>query len=169
MPSKRTLIGAAAFSAALAGGGIAGAVLGTPGVSSAQDSTSTTQDSGTKAADAEHPGRPHPRLGVLREAAEALDMEPADLLEELRSGKSIADVAEEKGVDEQTVVDAIVSAGTERLEQAIEELPEHAKEAVEREGLPEGPRGPGGEHPRRQRPDAPMADGSGAEDAPDAS
>ena len=42
MPSKRTILGAAAFSAALAGGGIAGAVLGTPSLSGAQDTTSTT-------------------------------------------------------------------------------------------------------------------------------
>jgi hypothetical protein len=142
MPSKRTLLGAAAFSAALAGGGNAGAVLGTPNVSGAQDTTSTTtQDAGTDAKAPDGTGRhgPHPRLGMLKEAAEALGMEPADLRQELAAGKSIADVAEERGVSEQKVIDAIVSAGTERLQQAIDELPDHAKEAVEREGLPQRP------------------------------
>ena len=39
MPTNRKLLGAAAFSLALAGGGVAGAVLGTPNPSGAQDGT----------------------------------------------------------------------------------------------------------------------------------
>jgi hypothetical protein len=136
--NTRTLIGAAAFSAALAGGGVAGAMLGTPGVSGAQDDTTstTTADAG----DSARPHRPHPRLHALQAAAEALGMTPAELRTELEAGKSIADVADEKGVDQQVVVDAIVADGTERLEQAIEELPTRAAEVVEREGLPDRPK-----------------------------
>ena len=143
---KRTLIGAAAFSAALAGGGLAGAMLGTPGVSGAQDDTTstTTADAG----DSARPHRPHPRLQALQAAAEALGMTPAELRTELEAGKSIADVAEEKGVDKQVVVDAIVADGTERLEQAIEELPTRAAEVVERDGLPERPKDGRGHGPR---------------------
>jgi hypothetical protein len=40
MASQRTILGAAAFSLALAAGGVAGAVLGTPGLSGAQDGSS---------------------------------------------------------------------------------------------------------------------------------
>ncbi len=149
---KRTLIGAAAFSAALAGGGLAGAMLGTPGVSGAQDDTTSTTTA--DASDSARPHRPHPRLEALRTAAEALGMTPAELRTELEAGKSIAEIADEKGVDKQVVVDAIVADGTERLEQAIEELPTRAAEVVEREGLPERP---GRGHGRRP------ADG---EDAP---
>ncbi len=148
---KHTLIGAAAFSAALAGGGLAGAMLGTPGVSGAQDDTTstTTVDATTEdTTDAARPHRPHPRLQALQAAAEALGMTPAELRTELQAGKSIAEVADEKGVDEQVVVDAIVADGTERLEQAIEALPTRAAEVVEREGLPERPKGGPGRGPR---------------------
>jgi hypothetical protein len=75
-------------------------------------------------------------------------MTPAELKTELEAGKSIADVADEKGVDQQVVVDAIVADGTERLEQAIEELPTRAAEVVEREGLPEHPKDGRGHGPR---------------------
>ena len=50
MPTNRKLLGAAAFSLALAGGGVAGAVLGTPNPSGAQDST---EDTSTAAAPAD--------------------------------------------------------------------------------------------------------------------
>lgn len=151
MPSKRTLLGAAAFSAALAGGGVAGALLGTPSLSSAQEdgTTDTTTESTAPAEDA---GRPHRgpfghRGARLETAAEALGMTAEELKAELEAGKSIAQVAEERGVDVQVVVDALVAEGTEHLEQAIEELPERAAELVQREGLPErhGPRGPRGD------------------------
>jgi hypothetical protein len=143
---QRTLIGAAAFSAALAGGGLAGAVLGTPGVSGAQDDTTSTTTADTSDSARRH--RHHPRLHALQAAAEALGMTPAELKTELEAGKSIADVADEKGVDQQVVVDAIVADGTERLEQAIEELPTRAAEVVEREGLPERPKDGRGHGPR---------------------
>jgi hypothetical protein len=157
MPTKRTLLGAAAFSAALASGGIAGALLGTPSLSSAQDSTSTTtQDDAAKTDDVARPHRPHPRHEVVRQAADALGMEPADLLEELRAGRSIADVAKEKGVDEQKVIDAIVADATARLQAEIQRLPDQVTKAVERDGLPERPA-------RGGRPGPDAGDG---EDAP---
>lgn len=140
---KRTLIGAAAFSVALAGGGVAGAMLGTPGVSGAQDDTTSTTTATANEDGTARPFRPGPRGERLETAAEALGMTADELRTELEAGKSIAQVAEEKGVDKQDVIDALVAEGTERLEQAIEELPERAAEAVEREGLPEH-RGPGG-------------------------
>ena len=140
MPSKRTLLGAAAFSVALAGGGVAGALLGTPGLANAQDDSSTsTTEATTDAAARPHRGPFGFRGERLETAAEALGMTADELKAELEAGKSIAQVAEEKGVDLQVVVDALVAEGTERLQQAIEELPDRVQDLVEREGLPERP------------------------------
>ena len=41
------------------------------------------------------------------------------MLTELQADKTIADVAAEKGVDVQTVIDAIVAAETERLTERV--------------------------------------------------
>jgi hypothetical protein len=138
MTSKRKLFGALAFSAALAGGGVAGALLGTPGTSGAQDQTSTTVASSSDSA--AHPRRPAVRRAAhalrqdrragLEAAAKALDMTPEALRTELRSGKSIADVAKEKDVPVQDVVDAIVAAEKARLEAEIDKLPEQVTNLV---------------------------------------
>ena len=150
MPVNRTILGAAAFSLALAGGGLAGAVLGTPSVSSAQDETTETTgaESGTPRLD-------HRGAG-LTAAAEAIGISEADLQTALEEGQSIAQVAEAKGVDVQTVIDAMVAEATDRIETALAELPDRVTDLVNREGLPEhggpgeggfgggGPGGPGG-------------------------
>ena len=57
MPTNRKLLGAAAFSLALAGGGVAGALLGTPNLSGAQDGTDEHDRRPRHRADA---GRPVP-------------------------------------------------------------------------------------------------------------
>jgi len=153
MTSKRKLLGAAAFSAALAGGGLAGAMLGTPGTSGAQDGTTSTTDAGTDDA-RPHPFRPE-RGERLETAAEALGITPAELKTELEAGKSIAQVAEEHDVDVQTVIDALVAEGTARLEAMQAALPDRVTEMVNREGLPDrGPRGHRGPRPA----DAPAED-----------
>ena len=133
---KRTAIGAAAFSVALAGGAAAGALLGTPGVSGAQDDSTTTTApaDGSEPARRDHPVAAH-RGDRLAAAAEALGMTQDELAAELREGRSIAQVAEEREVDLDTVVDALVAEGTEQLEAAIEALPERVAELVQREGL----------------------------------
>jgi hypothetical protein len=152
---KRNLIGAAAFSVALAGGGVAGAMLGTPGVSGAQDGTTSTTAPATT--DAARPRPPHPGARVeLKAAADALGITPAELLTELKAGKSIADVASEKNVDLTKVTDAMVADGTAKLEAAIKALPDRVDAAVQRKGLPEHPDGPGpgGRGPRPADDDA---------------
>src|SRR3954447_26598046 len=115
--STKKIIGALAIAGGLAGGGVAGAVLGTPGVSSAQSSTSSDSSSST-APDPAAPGVPgegHGRHlghggGVdLETAATALGITPDELRTELEAGKTIAQVAGEKGVDVQTVIDALVA------------------------------------------------------------
>jgi len=58
--------------------------------------------------------------GPLAAAAEALDMTAEDLLTELQAGKTIAAVAEEKGVELDTIVDAYVEQMSEQLATAVE-------------------------------------------------
>ncbi|MET0903626.1 MAG: hypothetical protein ABWZ52_10335, partial [Acidimicrobiales bacterium] len=74
-------------------------------------------------------------------AAEAIGITEDELRAALADGQSIRQVAEANGVEVQTVIDAMVAAATDRLEAAIETLPERMTEVVEREGLPD--RGPG--------------------------
>ncbi|MGE3621880.1 MAG: hypothetical protein AB7L84_15605 [Acidimicrobiia bacterium] len=138
MPTRSKIVGAAAFSAALAGGALAGAALGAPGLSAAEvpfaQLAATTGSEGS--------GHPGPGLGApgglaLDVAAEALGVTEDDLRTALRDGQTIAEVAEANGVELQTVVDALVAAGIERIDQwaaeAKESLPERVAEAVERD------------------------------------
>ncbi len=75
-----------------------------------------------------HPGPPligNPGLwgfadGPFAAAANAIGIEPAELFGELRDGKTIADVAENNGVEVSTVVDAVVASLRERLDSAVE-------------------------------------------------
>jgi hypothetical protein len=146
MPMHRKLLGAAAFSLALAGGGAAGAILGTPTLTLAQDSESGDSDSTESAADEGFRGRGHHGGVQLEVAAEAIGITEDELRTALEGGQSIAQVAEANGVDVQVVIDAMVAAATERLEAAIEALPERMAEVVEREGLPDRRPGPGHGH-----------------------
>lgn len=139
MPFNRKLLGAAAFCLALAGGGAAGALLGTPDITGAQDNAEATRS---------HPGK-HMGEGVAT-AAEAIGISEEDLRAELADGKSVAQVAEEHGVDVEMVVDALVASATDRLEEEIDGLPDRMTDLVNRDGLPDkGRHGrPGGGHPR---------------------
>jgi hypothetical protein len=105
METKK-LIGAAAFSLALVGGGVAGAIIGTPGTSGAQESTTTADTTDT--ADRPREGR---HADLLEAAATALGMTADELRAELEADKTIADVAGERGVELQTVIEAVVAAG----------------------------------------------------------
>lgn len=133
MANTKKLIGAAAFSLALAGGGVAGALIGVPGTSGAQESTTTTEPADEVR---------HHRFGgpIIDAAAEALGMTTDELKAELESGTTIADVAGEKGVEVDTVVDAMVAAATE-------DIREHVTAIVNGEaplgGRGHGPGGPG--------------------------
>ena len=142
--STKKIIGALAIAAGLAGGGVAGALLGAPAVSSAQSSTSS--DSSSPAAP-EAPGAPgepgefhgprggfHPGGVNLETAANALGMTVDELRTELEGGKTIAQVAGEKGVDVQTVIDALVADATTKITDAVNNGFPHP---------PDGPKGPG--------------------------
>jgi hypothetical protein len=58
---------------------------------------------------------------LLSIAADALDLSLTDLLTELQDGKSVADVASEKGVDTQAIVDAYAAQFKENLDEAVAE------------------------------------------------
>lgn len=146
MKRSRKLIGAAAFSVALAGGGVAGAMLGAPGTSGAQDTTSTTAPTPAAGAAVKHPGARRAvhqfrvaRRDGLDTAAKVLGMTPEALRTELRSGKSIADVAKERNVDVQKVIDAIVAEAKAKLEAEIGKLPDQVTKIVNHKGIPAAP------------------------------
>jgi hypothetical protein len=129
MQTKK-LIGAAAFSLALAGGGIAGAMFGSPLSSGAQEQTTTTNgttgDAGTTASpDAGTPG-PGVRMkhdgAELDAAASAIGITSDELRTELKAGKTIAAVAGEHDVDVNTVIDAMVKAATADLKDHITDI-----------------------------------------------
>jgi len=56
---------------------------------------------------------------LLAVAADKLGMTVDDLTAQLKDGKTVADLAQEKGVDLQTIVDAFVAARQEALSQAV--------------------------------------------------
>jgi polyhydroxyalkanoate synthesis regulator phasin len=57
--------------------------------------------------------------GMVGVAADTIGVQPSDLANELRSGKSVADVATAHNVDPQTVVQAIVDAGNKKVDEAV--------------------------------------------------
>jgi ribosomal protein S20 len=77
-------------------------------------------------------GGPHGRGPKLEAAAEALGLSEDDLREQVRDGKTLAQVAEERNVDKQAVIDAMVAAATERIDQKVQEGDLTAEEANER-------------------------------------
>jgi hypothetical protein len=111
----------------LAGVSVAGAAAtGSAGPMPAAAPTTTTvtpTPTTPKAADSARHGkraalrrRLRRRAGVI--AAHSIGIEPRALLQELRSGKTIAEVATEHGVQPRAVIDAIEAAATARVDKA---------------------------------------------------
>ncbi|MBD2868268.1 hypothetical protein [Paenibacillus arenilitoris] len=114
--------------------------------------------------------------GSLDAVAGALGLTADELRTELTEGKTIAAVAEAKGVAVQTVIDAIVSerkakldeelaAGTITQEQYDEKLAAVSEHAAGRVNGTLPARGKGGKGPRGAAPEDAAADESAAEDA----
>ena len=138
----KKIIGAAVFSAAIAGGGVAGVVLGSPAASNAASAAPTTTTTpgergfGHRGLDGDGPG--------LDAAAKAIGISTDALLAQLKDGKTIADVAKAKGVDVQKVIDAMVAAVKADLEENLTKIiTDQVNGKFER---PDGPGGPGGPH-----------------------
>jgi hypothetical protein len=98
------------------------------------DDGTLTQGQADAVADALDEARPEHRPGrvgptwagtflfgpsLLSEAADAIGVDEDELLDALREGETIADLAEENGVDPQTVIDALVATVGERLDEAV--------------------------------------------------
>lgn len=79
----------------------------------AQDASGSTTD---PAAQAAQPGRGNHPLAII---AEQLGLQPAELMTELQAGKTIAQLAEEKGVSLDTITEAIVTDRQTALAQAV--------------------------------------------------
>jgi uncharacterized protein (DUF433 family) len=60
------------------------------------------------------------RQALVEVAAKAIGIPTDELVADLKSGKSIADIAHSKDVDVQKVVDAIVSSAKEKIDAAVE-------------------------------------------------
>lgn len=123
---RRRMVTAAMVAGSMAVGGLAGAVAFTPGVSLAE-SDDATQDVVRVCAGAlaGFPLVGHPALwgfadGPIAAAADAIGIGPVALLEQLRGGATIAEVAEEHGADPDAVVDAVADALRERLRSAVD-------------------------------------------------
>jgi polyhydroxyalkanoate synthesis regulator phasin len=98
------------------------------------DDGTLTQDQADAVADALEEARPEHRAGrvgpwwpgkflfgpsLLGDAADAIGVDEDELLDALGEGDTIAELAEENGVDPQTVVNALVDTVRERLDEAV--------------------------------------------------
>lgn len=170
MNTRKRLAAIAAVTASLVTGSVAGAVLGAPTTSVAQEATPDPSATVTPAPGdrPDGPGRHHgPRGGRpnLAVVATALGVTEAELKAELRAGQAIAQVADSRGVALQGVIDALVADATEHIDQAVAdgdltaeraealkaELPDRMTHFVNRAGGPGrgGPGGPGRGGPGR--------------------
>jgi hypothetical protein len=137
---RRKIIGAALLSAAIAGGGIMGVVLGSPTSSSAATAGEST---------ATHPGK-RLSLGLGRHgagldaAAKAIGITTDALRSQLKRGKTIAEVAKAEGVSVQKVIDAMVAAVKAQIDENLTRIITDQVNGTLRR--PDGPRGPGGPH-----------------------
>ena len=100
------------------------AVLGTAGVSIAGAATTSgsTKPDSSASATAPKAGHPRARRAIARHAfllsAKTIGVSPAELLKDLQSGQTIAQVATAHNVQPQTVIDALVKAADARIEKA---------------------------------------------------
>jgi len=111
----RRMVAAGVVVAAVAVGGVAGALIGVPGLSSASNSPPSA--AAAKTGNGPNVGRHFRRFfglgvgndkGLLDAAAKALNLSTADLVQKLSDGKTtIADVATQQHVDVHTVIAAM--------------------------------------------------------------
>ena len=128
---RRKLVMAGVVTGSITLGGLVGAAVFAPGVGLAASDTETGQEvvavcAGVLGAD------------VISTAAESIGIEPSALVQALRDGQTIAEVAQGNGVEASTVVDAIVAAGQTRLDQALQDGLLTQDEADERSADLEG-------------------------------
>jgi hypothetical protein len=115
---RSRLVTGIAVAAAVAVGGVGGAIIGVPALSGAQTfpkGATTAAASGTSAA------KPGVRDSALLDAAaKALNLTPQQLQAKLSDGKTtIADVAKQQNVDINTVIDAMATADRDRISNIV--------------------------------------------------
>jgi len=97
----------------IAGAGVAAMLLAGAGVAAAQADDEGGREGGPGPGLVE---RPHARgFGGLRGFAEGLGLDPAELREELAAGRTIAQIAEQQGVDLEAVIQSMLDETEERL------------------------------------------------------
>lgn len=101
-------------------GAAAGAVLFSPALGLAQESTPSPSSSGDTSTDDASSGLCGPGA-QLDAAAEAIGIDESDLLAALRDGQTIAEVAEANGVAVDAVIDAMVADAEAAIDQAVED------------------------------------------------
>jgi uncharacterized protein YidB (DUF937 family) len=111
---QHRLVTGIAVVAAVAAGGVGGALIGVPGLSGAQPFPANATNT---AADATKPaGHVRGDSALLDAAAKALNLTTQQLTDKLSDGKTtIADVAKQQNVDINKVIDAIASADRARI------------------------------------------------------
>ncbi len=115
---RRNRLAGLALIAGLAGGGVAGALFGAPGISGAQEAPTTTAPADTPPGPG-GPGCAGHRGPGLEAAATALGMTNEELRTELQAGKTIAQVAQAENVDVQKVIDAMVADAKAHLAEKV--------------------------------------------------
>ena len=95
-------------------------MVGAGGVAAAQGDAGTDPGSTATERHRHHPRRHGLRIAA-RAAAEAIGMTVAELREAVRTGTSVAAVAESKGVNAEDVEHSIVTALTEAVDRAVSE------------------------------------------------
>lgn len=66
-----------------------------------------------------HPGPGLIAKGLVKSAADAIGIEVQELVQALKAGDSVADVARDNNVDPQTVIDTMIADATARIDQAL--------------------------------------------------
>lgn len=67
----------------------------------------------------QHHRQRHAVRGLLGEAASIIGLEPEEMAEAIQGGATVAEIAEDNGVDTQTVIDGLLAEVTERVDQAL--------------------------------------------------
>jgi short-subunit dehydrogenase len=115
--SLKKIVAPVVVAGALLGGGIATTGAAYAGTPAATSSTTATGAHPVKAWVKAH--RREIRKAGVAVSAKAIGVTPADLVTELRSGKSIAQVASEHNVSSQTVVSDLVKAADTKINEAV--------------------------------------------------
>ncbi|MBT7430045.1 MAG: hypothetical protein HN783_09565 [Ilumatobacter sp.] len=155
---------------------VAGSLIGAGVVSAQVDDTVPVDPAIEQPADApadgERGARSERRAERAQATADLLGIDVDELRAAFEDGQTLAQIAEANGVDVQTIIDAKVSAKTERINAAVEEGRLTEAEAAEKladveervttrvnEGRPErGERGERGDRPARGERPAPAAE-----------